>query len=83
MNASVEERVKSIVAECCGCSEWQVTLASNFLDDFGADELTLMDIRIHIEVAFDISLPSAEEDPFLQYTVGNLIEYVQGQLDAA
>lgn len=83
MNPSVAARVQSIVIKNLDVSEDEVTLEARLLHDLGADELDLVKLRMDLEENFDINFPNDADEIFLKFeTVGELIEYVQGQIDA-
>lgn len=42
--STIEERVKKIVAEQLGVKEEEVTNAASFVEDLGADSLTLLSL---------------------------------------
>lgn len=84
MSTSVAARVQSIVVKNLDVSEDEVTVEARLLHDLGADELDLVKLRMDLEENFDINFPNDADEIFLKFeTVGELIEYVQGQIDAA
>lgn len=83
MSTSVAARVQSIVIKNLDVSEDEVTVEARLLDDLGAEELDLVELRMDLEENFDINFPNDADELFLSFTtVGELIEYVQGQIDA-
>lgn len=72
--ASIEERVKQIVAEQLGVDEDQVTSGAAFMDDLGADSLDTVELVMEFEDEFDISIPDEEAEKI--QTVGSAVEYV-------
>ncbi len=72
--ASVEERIKQIVAEQLGVEEDQVTLVASFMDDLGADSLDTVELVMALEEEFDIEI--SDEDAEKIQTVQNAIDYV-------
>jgi acyl carrier protein len=58
--ASIEERVKQIVAEQLGVDEGQVTNEAAFMDDLGADSLDTVELVMALEEEFDIEI--SDED---------------------
>jgi len=72
--ASIEERVKQIVAEQLGVDEEQVTDAAAFMDDLGADSLDTVELVMALEEEFDVEI--SDEDAEKIQTVKNAIDYI-------
>ncbi len=72
--ATVEERVKQIVAEQLGVDEDQVTAEASFMDDLGADSLDTVELVMALEEEFDIEI--SDEDAEKIQTVQNATEYI-------
>lgn len=72
--ASIEERVKQIVAEQLGVDEEQVTDNAAFMDDLGADSLDTVELVMALEEEFDVEI--SDEDAEKIQTVKNAIEYI-------
>ena len=53
MSASIEKRIKEIVAEQLGVDEAQVNNESSFMDDLGADSLDTVELVMALEEEFD------------------------------
>ena len=64
--ASVEERVKDIVAEQLGVDKEKIKLESNFVNDLGADSLDTVELVMELEEEFDISI--ADDAAAVSYT---------------
>lgn len=73
------DRVKTIINEQLGVSEDEISLESNFLEDFGADSLELIDLIMALESEFDIEVP--EEDIEEIETVGDVVSYLKNHTD--
>ena len=73
------DRVKTIVSEQLGVDEDEITMESNFLEDFGADSLELVDMMIALESEFEIEVP--EEDIDEIETVADVISYLKNHTD--
>ena len=73
--ASIEERVKAIVAEQLGVDADQVTTEASFMDDLGADSLDTVELVMALEEEFDIEI--SDEDAEKIQTVQNAIDYVE------
>jgi acyl carrier protein len=72
--ASIEKRIKEIVAEQLGVDEAQVTNESSFMDDLGADSLDTVELVMAFEEAFDIEIP--DEDAEKIRTVQDAVDYI-------
>jgi acyl carrier protein len=73
--ASVEERVIEIVCENLGVSKEQVTRATRFIDDIGADSLDIVELVMELEEEFEITIPDEEAEKIK--TVGEAIDYIE------
>ena len=73
------EKVKIIVSEQLGVDEDAISLESNFLEDFGADSLELIDLIMALESEFDIEVP--EEDIEDMETVSDVVSYIKNHTD--
>ena len=61
--ASVEERVKRIIADRLGVDEDQVTTNASFIDDLGADSLDTVELVMAFEEEFDnLTIPDEEAE---------------------
>jgi len=72
--ASIEERVKQIVAEQLGVDEGQVTNEAAFMDDLGADSLDTVELVMALEEEFDIEI--SDEDAEKIQTVQDAVNYI-------
>ncbi|HKI51077.1 MAG TPA: acyl carrier protein [Geothermobacteraceae bacterium] len=72
--ASIEERVKQIVAEQLGVDDAQVTPEASFMDDLGADSLDTVELVMALEEEFDIEISDEDAEKIL--TVQNAISYI-------
>ncbi|OEU63755.1 MAG: acyl carrier protein [Desulfuromonadales bacterium C00003094] len=72
--ASIEEKVKQIVAEQLGVEEDQVTGEAAFMDDLGADSLDTVELVMALEEEFDIEI--SDEDAEKIATVQDAISYI-------
>jgi acyl carrier protein len=72
--ASIEERVKQIVAEQLGVDEAQVTNEAAFMDDLGADSLDTVELVMALEEEFDIEI--SDEDAEKIQTVQDAVSYI-------
>ncbi|WP_225073469.1 acyl carrier protein [Desulfuromonas sp. CSMB_57] len=72
--ASIEEKVKQIIAEQLGVDEEQVTGDASFMDDLGADSLDTVELVMALEEEFDIEI--SDEDAEKIQTVQDAIDYI-------
>ncbi|MCK4502346.1 MAG: acyl carrier protein [Desulfuromonadales bacterium] len=72
--ASIEERVKQIVAEQLGVDEEQVTDNAAFMDDLGADSLDTVELVMALEEEFDVEI--SDDDAEKIQTVKNAVDYI-------
>ncbi len=73
--ATVDERVKKIIAEQLGVEEEEVTLEAHFVDDLGADSLDTVELVMALEEEFEIEIPDEDAEKIL--TVGKALEYIK------
>ena len=65
------EKLQNIVAEVLNVEPEEVTMASTFVDDLGADSLDVFQIIMGIEEEFDIEIPSEVAEKIA--TVGDAV----------
>ncbi|MFG1488399.1 acyl carrier protein [Oceanospirillum sp. HFRX-1_2] len=70
----MEERVKKIVSEQLGVKEEEITNASSFVDDLGADSLDTVELVMALEEEFETEIPDEEAEKIT--TVQEAIDYV-------
>ena len=73
--ATVNERVKKIIAEQLGVEEEEVTLEAHFVEDLGADSLDTVELVMALEEEFEIEIPDEDAEKIL--TVGKALEYIK------
>lgn len=73
--ATVEERVKKIIAEQLGVEEDEVTTEAAFVEDLGADSLDTVELVMALEEEFSIEIPDEDAEKIL--TVGKALEYIK------
>ena len=78
--SSIEEQVKSIVAEQLGVKEEEVTNEASFVDDLGADSLDTVELVMALEEEFDTEIP--DEDAEKITTVQQAIDFVTSNKSA-
>ena len=72
--ATVDERVKKIIAEQLGVEEEEVTLEAHFVEDLGADSLDTVELVMALEEEFEIEIPDEEAEKIT--TVQQAIDYI-------
>ena len=69
------ERVKEIIQEQLNLDGVEITEASSFKDDLGADSLDLFELVMAFEEEYGVEIPSEELESIT--TVGAVIKYMQ------
>lgn len=80
--ATVEERVKSLVADRLGVNEDQVTPEASFTEDLNADSLDLVELIMAFEEEFsddDNTLEISDEDAEQIRTVQNAVDFLKSK----
>ena len=75
--SSIEEQVKSIVAEQLGVKAEEVTNDASFVDDLGADSLDTVELVMALEEEFETEIP--DEDAEKITTVQLAIDFVKSR----
>ena len=73
------EKLQNIVAEVLNVEPEEVTMASTFVDDLGAESLDVFQIIMGIEEEFDIEIPSEVAEKIA--TVGDAVEQIKNALN--
>jgi acyl carrier protein len=76
--ASIEERVRGIIAEQLDQDPAEIVPEASFIDDLGADSLDLVELVMHMEEDFDVEIP--DEDAENTRSVQDAINYIQQHL---
>ena len=76
---SVDERVKSIVAEQLSIGVDEINNESSFIDDLGADSLDTVELVMALEEEFDIEISDEEAENIS--TVQTAIDYINKSPD--
>ena len=74
------EKLKELISEQMGIDAGSITMESNVEEDLGVDSLDIVALSMALEQEFDIGEMS-EEDLATIKTVGDLVGYLQKQLD--
>lgn len=78
--ATIFERIKNIIVEQLGVDNEEVVPSANFVDDFGADSLDLVELIMSLEEEFShasqkIEIP--DEDAEKIVTVQDAVDYIK------
>jgi acyl carrier protein len=73
--AGVEDKVKQIIVDQLGVEATEVTPASSFVDDLGADSLDRVELIMALEETFGIEIPDDDAEKIV--TVQNAVDYIQ------
>jgi acyl carrier protein len=71
---SVEDKVKSIIAEQLGVENDEVTDDASFTDDLGADSLDIVELVMAFEEEFDIEIPDEDAEKIVK--VADAAKYI-------
>lgn len=69
------EKVREILVDNLGCSEDEVTLESDLVEDLEADSLDMVELSMALEDEFGISIP--DEDFEKLQKVQGIIDYIE------
>ena len=72
---SMEDKVRSIIAEQLGVDKEEVQMTSSFQEDLGADSLDIVELVMAFEEEFGLEI--SDEDAEKIKTVGDAINYIQ------
>jgi acyl carrier protein len=74
MTATIEQKVKSIIAENLGVAEDEIKNTSSFIEDLGADSLDIVELVMQMEEEFEVEIPDEEAENIK--TVQNAVDYI-------
>ncbi len=74
MSATIEQKVKSIIAENLGVSEDEIKPTSSFIEDLGADSLDIVELVMQMEEQFEVEIPDEEAEPIK--TVQDAVNFI-------
>lgn len=73
-------KLQTLIAEQFALDEDEITMASSFADDLGADSVDLVELVMAMEEEFD--LEEIQEDDLAQLkTVGDCVKFLSGKLN--
>ena len=73
------EKLQGIIAEVLNVDAEDITMATTFVDDLGADSLDIFQIIMGIEEEFDIEIPQEAAENIV--TVGDTVEQIKSALN--
>jgi acyl carrier protein len=73
--ASIQERVKKIIADKLVIDEAEITDNANFKKDLGADSIDLVELIMEFEREFGISIPDEQAEAI--QTVADAINFLE------
>ena len=74
MSATIEQKVKGIIAENLGVAEDEIKNTSSFIEDLGADSLDIVELVMQMEEEFEVEIPDEEAENIK--TVQNAVDYI-------
>jgi acyl carrier protein len=74
MSATIEQKVKGIIAENLGVSEDEIKATSSFIEDLGADSLDIVELVMQMEEEFEVEIPDEEAENIK--TVQDAVNYI-------
>ena len=80
MSATIEQKVKNIIADQLGVGEDEIKPGSSFIEDLGADSLDIVELVMAMEEAFGVDIPDEEAENIR--TVDDAISYIKKAEDA-
>ena len=69
------EKIKALLAEELGVNEDEITEATSFKEDLGADSLDFFELVTNLEEEYNIEIPAEELENLT--TVGKVIDYLK------
>ena len=73
------EKLQGLIAEVLNVDTEDITMATTFVDDLGADSLDIFQIIMGIEEEFDIEIPQEAAENIV--TVGDAVEQIKSALN--
>lgn len=73
------EKLQGIIAEVLNVDAEDITMATTFVDDLGADSLDIFQIIMGIEEEFDIEISQEAAENIV--TVGDAVEQIKSALN--
>ena len=77
-NEKMLEKMKEIIAEQLNVDPEEITEATSFKDDLGADSLDIVELIMALEEEFDIEIPDADAEKVV--SVGDVVDYIKDHI---
>ncbi len=74
MSATIEQKVKNIIADQLGVGEEVIKPTSSFIEDLGADSLDIVELVMAMEEEFEVEIPDEEAENIK--TVQDAVNYI-------
>ena len=74
MSATIEQKVKNIIADQLGVGEDEIKPTSSFIEDLGADSLDIVELVMAMEEEFEVEIPDEEAENIK--TVQDAVNYI-------
>jgi acyl carrier protein len=74
MSATIEQKVKNIIADQLGVGEEEIKPTASFIEDLGADSLDIVELVMAMEEEFEVEIPDEEAENIK--TVQDAVNYV-------
>jgi acyl carrier protein len=79
MGESIEDKLKGIFAKQLGVDRGTI-LRETKIADLDMDSLDGVELVMQMEGAYDVKIPEEESDKFVNYTFGEVVDYVTGRV---
>lgn len=73
--ANIFDEVKEIIVDQLCVDDDEVTMEATLIDDLGADSLTVTELVMEFEEAFNMEIPDEELSNLK--TVGDIVKYIE------
>ena len=73
--AEIEQQVREIICDKLSVKPEQVTPATSFVNDVGADSLDIVELVMEFEDKFGMQIPDEEAEKL--QTVGDAVKYIE------
>jgi acyl carrier protein len=74
MSATIEQKVRNIIADQLGVGEEEIKINSSFIEDLGADSLDIVELVMAMEEEFEVEIPDEEAENIK--TVQDAVNYI-------
>ena len=75
LSSSLEEQVINVVADQLAVDKGNITRATSFVNDLGADSLDTVELIMELEEEFDLTIPESAAEQI--QTVGQAIDFIE------